>query len=138
MYYLLKYPQAYRKVQEEIDRVVGSDTVKSQHIPKLEYTQACLRESLRLQPTAPGFSREVAGDHPEVVAGGQYQIPNGVDVISLLGRIQRDPEVFGKDAESFKPERMLRKEFDRLPKNAWKVGPIFYPNRVYIYIYIHV
>jgi hypothetical protein len=62
------------------------------------------------------------GDGPEIVANGQYAIPKGVSVICLLGRIQRDPEVFGEDAESFKPERMLKNGFDRLPNNAWKVG----------------
>lgn len=33
---------------------------------------------------------------------------------------QRDPKVYGEDAEDFKPESMLGDAFNKLPKSAWK------------------
>jgi cytochrome P450/NADPH-cytochrome P450 reductase len=42
-------------------------------------------------------------------------------VICLLGKIQRDPAVYGEDANEFRPERMLDEHFNKLPKHAWKV-----------------
>lgn len=39
-YQLLKHPAEYRKVQEEIDSVVGRDTITVDHISKLTYIQA--------------------------------------------------------------------------------------------------
>ena len=119
-YFLLKNPATYRKAQEEVDRVVGSGPVEYKHIAQLHYVQACLRESIRLEPTAPAFSREVAGDNPEIIGGGKYLIPKGVPVACLLPAIHRDPKIYGEDAGAFKPERMLDEKFQNLPSSSWK------------------
>lgn len=39
-YQLLKHPAEYRKVQEEVDRVVGRDRITIEHISKFTYIQA--------------------------------------------------------------------------------------------------
>ncbi|KAI9820039.1 MAG: hypothetical protein M1827_006610 [Pycnora praestabilis] len=115
-------PTAYKKVQEEVDEVVGKGPVSVNHIGKLPYISACLRESLRLQPTSPVFSlqpRPNLFDVPTVI-GGKYEIAPGQTVIALLTKIHRDPAVWGIDADEFKPERMLDENFNKLPRNAWK------------------
>lgn len=38
----------------------------------------------------------------------------------LLGKSQRDVDVYGEDALDFKPERMLDEEFEKLPPGAWR------------------
>ncbi len=38
----------------------------------------------------------------------------------VLGRIQRDPAVYGDDFDDFKPERLYGEAFDALPNGAWK------------------
>ena len=43
-------------------------------------------------------------------------------IIALLPAIHRDPDVWGEDADQFRPERMLDENLSALPKNAWKVG----------------
>jgi cytochrome P450 / NADPH-cytochrome P450 reductase len=43
-------------------------------------------------------------------------------MLVLLPTVQRDPAVFGDDAEEFKPERMTGGNFGKLPSNAWKVS----------------
>ncbi|KAF2104350.1 cytochrome P450 [Rhizodiscina lignyota] len=119
-YYLLKNPSAYRRAQQEVDSVVGTGPVKYEHTKKLPFIEACLRETLRLEPTAPGFSREPSQGHDETLCGGKYLIPDGSKVFCLLQKIQRDPAVFGEDADEFKPERMLDENFQKLPGSSWK------------------
>ena len=100
---------------------MGDGPITYSHMSKLTYIQACLREALRLDPTAPAFGREVSKDTPEpCIIGGKYMIPKGVPVICLLPQLHRDPAVYGDDAKEFKPERMLEEEFEKLPAAAWK------------------
>lgn len=45
---LLQNPTAYLKAQKEVDDVVGKETVTAKHLPKLNYLNAVLRETMRL------------------------------------------------------------------------------------------
>ncbi|KAF4550017.1 Cytochrome P450-like protein 65 [Elsinoe fawcettii] len=114
---LLQNPDAYRRAQKEVDQVVGTAPVTVDHMSKLPYLTACLREALRLHPTAPGFS--VSAKEDEVI-GGQYLIKKGQTALCFLVKIQTDPEVYGEDADKFRPERMMEENFSKLPKEAWK------------------
>lgn len=90
---------------------------------KLPYIEACLRETLRLTPTAPAITLQALPDPAGgkvSLAGGKYEIMPGKAIVCLLAKIHRDPAVWGDDAESFKPERMLDEPFSKLPSNSWK------------------
>lgn len=39
-YKLIKNPEAYLKVQKEVDEVCGTDAIKLEHLPKLQYIAA--------------------------------------------------------------------------------------------------
>jgi cytochrome P450/NADPH-cytochrome P450 reductase len=140
-YCLLDNPRAYSKLQEEIDTVIGKSTVTFEHMSKLPYLEACLRETLRLYPTAPALMLVAKGD--QIVADGRYLIKNGENILLLLENLHRDPEVrqinavrkmlnaaladvvlslqvYGPDAETFRPERMYKEAFHALSPNAWK------------------
>lgn len=119
---MLKNPRCYQKAQREVDDILGKEPVSLQHLSKLPYVTACLRETLRLNPTAPAFTVRLKGDKSTVI-GGRYEIKPGQTINCLLPKIHRDPAVYGEDAEFFKPERMLEENFQALPKNAWKVSP---------------
>jgi cytochrome P450/NADPH-cytochrome P450 reductase len=109
-----------RKAQAEVDRVVGTGPVTFQHMSKLPYLEACLRESLRLSPTAPAFSVKPLGKEPEIIGGDKYLIPPGQPISVLLPVVGRDTSVFGADADEYQPDRMYGENFTKLPANAWK------------------
>lgn len=117
---LLQHPEKYQKCQEEVDRICGGESVTVAHIRQLKYIYAALQETLRLYPTAP-FSSKVP--HPDAVAregivtigGGKYQIPPDVRIRILYNKCFQDPQVFGDDAQDFRPERFLAgPEHDRI------------------------
>jgi cytochrome P450/NADPH-cytochrome P450 reductase len=123
-YHLLKSPSAYKKAQEEVDRVIGKRKIVVEDMSKLPYITAVMRETLRLNPTAPMIAVHAHPDknkeEPVTLGGGKYVLHPDETIALLLGKMQRDPKVYGPDADSFKPERMLDEHFDKLPKNAWK------------------
>ncbi|KAK6339688.1 hypothetical protein TWF718_009084 [Orbilia javanica] len=123
MYNLLRNPQTYKKLQEEIDRVVGREPVNLEHLAKLPYTNAVLRETLRLSSpiTAIGVRPHPFDNHENpILINGQYQVGRDQSILLLVKKMHKDPAVYGSDAEEFKPERMLDEPFNKLPPDAWK------------------
>ncbi|SPJ71402.1 Bifunctional P-450:NADPH-P450 reductase [Fusarium torulosum] len=120
MYHLLKHPEAYNKVQKEVDEVVGRGPVTVEHLTRLPYISAVLRETLRITSPITAFGLEAIDD---TFLGGKYLVKKGEVVTALLSRGHVDPVVYGSDAQEFVPERMLDDEFARLNKefpNSWK------------------
>jgi cytochrome P450/NADPH-cytochrome P450 reductase len=123
--FLLANPAKYQAAQNEVDRVIGKNQITVDHMSKLPYITACLRETLRLCPTAPAISlHSIPGKTTEDVSlcNGKYKIGPEQVVTALFQKCHRDPTLYGNDAEEFKPERILDEEFRKLPKNAWKVS----------------
>lgn len=123
-YYLLKTPSAYQKLQEEVDRVLERRKVTVDDLSKFPYLTAVMRETLRLKPTAPMIGMhahpEKNKEDPVTLGGGKYVLHKNEPIVLILGKMQRDPKVYGEDADEFRPERMLDENFNKLPKNAWK------------------
>lgn len=113
-YYLLKNPHALQKAQAEADQF---DKITIDTLPKLKYIDAVLKETLRLQPTAPSFSLNPISEK-EILPGG-YEIHKNDRIVVLLSQLHRDPKVWDRP-EEFLPERMLNGGFESLPPNAWK------------------
>ncbi|KAJ0269893.1 hypothetical protein COL940_012108 [Colletotrichum noveboracense] len=119
MYWMIKRPEEYRKVQQEVDSVVGDGPIRLEHVSKLKYLSAVLRETLRFSAPIPGFGREAMKDE---IIGGKYPVKAGEMIVANLAKSHFDPAVYGDDADEFKPERMLDENFDRLMKefpNCW-------------------
>lgn len=121
---LLKNESAYRAAQEEVDSVIGRAPVRVEHLKKLEYINAILRETLRLSPTAPAMTKQISPKFQgtATLCKGKYAIEPSDRIVALLGATQRDPKVYGNDANEFKPERMLGDNFKNLSNAAWKVS----------------
>ncbi|KAL8388716.1 hypothetical protein RB599_010054 [Gaeumannomyces hyphopodioides] len=111
LYNLIKHPDTYRKVQEEIDTVVGTGAITREHIPQLKYMAAALRETLRLSAPISAFAREPLKDE---IIGGKYRVEAGTQIVCLLAKSHSDPVVYGPTADAFVPERMLDENFERI------------------------
>jgi cytochrome P450 len=68
------------------------------------FVQRATHETIRMQPSSPIGMRWVLAD--TVLRGGVQLSPGDKVVIDLL-QINRDPSVFGEDADSFNPHRRL-------------------------------
>ncbi|KAF7300597.1 hypothetical protein HMN09_00944900 [Mycena chlorophos] len=124
---LLLNPRAYFAARKEVDSVVGSKRLAPEHLKELKYIEQCLREALRLYPTAPAFSRGVRPDRkddgPVIITdrqGRHFEVPRGASWRCVITKSQRDPAVWGADCNEFVPERMADELFAALPRNAWK------------------
>lgn len=74
----------------------------------LEYFQACLKETMRLQPAlGANITRMVPGEGTEV--NGTW-LPGGTQVALNAWVLHRDKDIFGTDADLFNPERWLSKD----------------------------
>lgn len=116
-YYMLAHPETMEKARQEVDQVTQGSPVTVEHLSRLPYLNAVLKETLRLQPTAPGFF--LVSDEDQII-GGKYFIPAKVPIGILLHILHQDKAVYGEDAAEFKPERMLDENFNKLPPNCWK------------------
>ena len=60
--FICAHPAAEAKLVKEIEQVVGNGDVSWQHLPKLQYLDWCIKETLRLVPPASGIinSRRMA------------------------------------------------------------------------------
>ncbi|CAF1602722.1 unnamed protein product, partial [Adineta ricciae] len=114
LYYLLKNPHVLQKAQAEIDQF---SEITIDVLGQLKYIDAILKETLRLQPTAPAFSlKSKVGD---VTLPGGYEVRQNDHIFILLSQLHRDPKVWDQP-EEFRPERMLNGWFEKLPPNSWK------------------
>ncbi|KAJ7208967.1 fatty acid hydroxylase [Mycena pura] len=118
IYYLLRTPEALRKLREEVDAILGGRPASADDLPRMSYLNAVLRESLRLSPPAP--RRGVTPLQDTTLGGGKYFVKAGTTIAVMSWMVQRDPAVWGEDAEEFRPERHLNGAFEALPPNAWQ------------------
>ncbi|CCO37551.1 NADPH-ferrihemoprotein reductase [Rhizoctonia solani AG-1 IB] len=117
MGHIIKHPEVYSKIRQEVDAVLGGDPIRPEHLGKLTYINAVLRETLRVTPSISEIA--VTCDKDEVISDGKYLIKAGTVVAVSAAIIGKDPAVWGEDAETFNPERMLDGKFEVLPPKAW-------------------
>lgn len=115
LYFLLKHPDVLKRAYEEVDQVITGDAPNYEEVLKLTYIRMILNESLRLWPTAPGFTLYAKED---TVIGGQYPIRKGENIDILLPQLHRDKNAWGEDANLFRPERF--EDSGKVPLHAFK------------------
>ncbi|KAI1810819.1 cytochrome P450 [Poronia punctata] len=108
-YLLSKHPEYQEKLREEISQALPADdsqidkTDLSTILEPLPYLNGIMNETLRLYPTVPLTLRTAIRD---TVIAGQL-IPKGVTLVLSMWQMNRSPEVWGADADEFRPERWI-------------------------------
>lgn len=104
MVWMQQKPAIYKKMRAEvldcIEREGKLDAIK---ISELPYLTACLNESQRVTPSAVGFIRWLRED----TQLGHLFLPAGTAILPNIYLTQRDPAIFGPDANDYRPERWL-------------------------------
>jgi len=102
--YLSKHQEVQKKLQQEIDKVVGNSRLPSvADRPMMHYAQAVMHETLRYASFIP-FSLFHNTIHDTEFGG--YSIPKDTMIIPNLWAVHHDPAIWG-DPETFRPERFL-------------------------------
>ncbi|KAI1079575.1 cytochrome P450 [Whalleya microplaca] len=112
LYMLLKHPETHKRLLEELEdkrqRKELSNPVTFEEQESCIYLQAVLYEALRLFPAVGGLlDRDVP---PGGMTIDRHFIPAGTVVGTSAWVMHRIPEIWGSDAEEFRPERWLEKE----------------------------
>jgi cytochrome P450 len=115
----MKNPKAMRKAQEEVRNLFGNKGfVHEDDVQQLPYLKAVVKETMRLQPTAPLLiPRETT---KECCVGG-YEIPAKTLVYVSAWAVGRDPEAWENPYE-FNPDRFLGSSID-LKGNDFELIP---------------
>ena len=112
LYFLCRHPNVYEKLQKEVDDAFASRTISSPvryaDGAKLEYLNAVVTESLRAH-AATGFVLEREVPKEGVTIAGSF-IPGGTIVGINSWVMHANRQVYGEDAESFRPERWFDSE----------------------------
>jgi cytochrome P450/NADPH-cytochrome P450 reductase len=115
VYCLMNHPQALCKARQEADEGIAAEAPTFEEVTQLHYIRMVLSESLRLYPTAPGFSLYAKED---TVIGGKYPLHHGEQLSIIVPALHRDRRAWGEDADAFRPERFA--DPTKIPAGAYK------------------
>jgi cytochrome P450 len=133
-YYLLKNPECYRKLMEEVDATFSAKAVQNvtyslisfAEAQRLPYLNACIKETFRLHPATRWFPERVVPASGHTICG--EHIPGGTVVGVSAWVLHRNTDIFGHDVEIFRPERWLDgniekvREMDRMLSHFGSAG----------------
>jgi cytochrome P450 len=113
-YLLSQYPNVERKLHDEIELVLGNRIPTADDIPKLQYTEMVLRESMRLYPPVWTMGRHVENYY----SVGEYTIPAGSSILMSQYVMHHDPRYYEKP-EEFNPDRWTDDFKTHLPRFSY-------------------
>lgn len=102
--HVLANPPVYAKLLQEIDaQKFEGAVISSAEAKMMPYLQACIREGLRIMPPLQSLFSKLSP--PEGARIDGLYIPGDTNVAVNFHAMMRRGEVFGADAEVFRPER---------------------------------
>jgi cytochrome P450 len=104
---LTQHPEVVAQVADERRRVVGAGRLESEHLPKLDYLDAVIKETMRLTPIVALVGRKLK--RPMRIGG--HDLPAGVVAIAGIYLTHHRPDIY-PDPERFDPARFVGKKPD--------------------------
>ena len=114
LYLLSQHPDVRRKVEEEVDEVLGGKVPTFEQIADLRYLNMVLQESMRLYPPAYATSR--TAQEEDTIAG--YDVDAGAPITISPYLTHRHPD-FWEDPEKFDPQRFSPEASAARPRYAY-------------------
>jgi cytochrome P450 family 110 len=102
VYRILQRPDVLAAIRAEYRRVVGGGQFRAEHVTRLEYLDATVKEALRLDPIIPDVGRRLV--RPMQIGG--WELPAGVVAAPGIYLAHRRPDRWPAP-EVFRPERFL-------------------------------
>ncbi len=110
-YLLSQNPEIEETLYREVKSVLGDAFPTAQDIPKLQYAEKVIRESLRIYPPVWTISRQAINDH----SLGKYTIPSGSLVI-MSQYVMHHNEKYFEEPERFNPDRWTENFIRSMPR----------------------
>jgi len=111
LYFLAKSPKHYHQVQAEVDEFVeksgSTEPISYLDTQKLPVLKAIIKEATRLRPS---IVFNLPRHAPENFTVRGHYIPPGTPVGISPAAQNRDRDIWGDDADTFRPERFLESE----------------------------
>lgn len=110
LFAIANHPEVQKKAFDELYNIFGSDKERmctTTDLNEMKYLEMVIKESLRMYPSAPLFSRTVS----ENLDYNGTVIPPGIPILFLPYSIHHDPDHF-PDPEKFDPERFSPENYD--------------------------
>ncbi|GFZ01784.1 cytochrome P450, family 714, subfamily A, polypeptide 1 [Actinidia rufa] len=98
---LASNPEWQARVRAEVIEIWGGQIPDSEMLRKVKQLTMVIQETLRLYPPGVALSREALKDVN--IAG--IDIPQGVNLWTMVMKLHTDPETWGPDSHNFNPER---------------------------------
>lgn len=128
-------------MQQEIDDLVGGGRLPAlDDRSQLPFTEACIREIMRLQTLLPTATAHISVEDTQI---GGYDVPKDTFVLPGIDAFHNDPDLWG-DPQNFRPDRFLGADgkldlkLDKtLPFGAGKrlcAGETFSRNTLFLFI----
>ena len=108
---LVRHPKVLEKLREEVNTACSDlANLTRTELRKISYLQNVLKETLRLYPSVPVNDRKANKTTLLPTGGGPDRtapvlIPKGATVAYSIYAMHRGPDLYGMDAELFRPER---------------------------------
>ena len=125
-FFLSRDSSVYDKLRKAIfDEFGASGDLDCTKLLSCQYLQYCLKETLRLCPAGPALIRKATKDVRLPRGGGEggkspVLVPKDSMVMLCMHAMQTRADIWGEDAEDFKPDRWRERPFawDYLPFSA--------------------
>jgi unspecific monooxygenase len=103
---ILPRPDVTARLTDELGRVTGGGPLQAEHLDRLVYLDAAIRESLRVRTILPFVARLTK--RPFAAGGRVY--PPGVILCPCNHLVHRRPDLY-TEPEKFRPERFLERRY---------------------------
>ncbi|XP_055590892.1 probable cytochrome P450 313a4 [Uranotaenia lowii] len=103
---LAMHPEVQERVYQEVMAVCPDPNVEitQEDCYKLVYTDMVIKETMRLYPVVPLLVRSLTAD---LKLDDQFTLLKGTLIAIASGRMQRNPEIWGPQANVFNPDHFL-------------------------------